>query len=216
MSTSESRILLLSLEKKDYFDELYERFLDTLASKAQVQRASKPAGALYYLSSNTPTAIIVTDPGITRPRHSAVLEKVISYARHGGTVILAAHFTSFIGPDKLNEFFYCRWCLPWRYGEYHRTTVHLNQQARLANKAGLPASYSQKAIFLKNVPLDAALYLPTEDSVTESAAFVNTPIADLSLTPVVFAAVGEGSLGYVGDVNAEKGSDSVILAMCGL
>jgi len=33
---------------------------------------------------------------------------------------------------------------------------------------------------------------------------------------VVFANVGSGKLGYVGDVNAEEGSDVVILAMCGL
>lgn len=30
------------------------------------------------------------------------------------------------------------------------------------------------------------------------------------------APLGAGKLGYVGDVNAEEGTDAVILAMCGL
>ncbi|OJD12875.1 hypothetical protein AJ78_06590 [Emergomyces pasteurianus Ep9510] len=216
MSTSEYRIFLLSLDKRSFFDEMYKPLLGALASKASVQRATKPAAAISYLSTNTPTAIIVTDPGIVKREHSAILEKVISYASHGGIVILAGHFSSFVRPDDLNEFFHSRWNVPWKFGEYQRTTLRLNPQARLANKAGLPAAYSQKAVFPSNVPLDAALYLPTEDSVTESLVFPPMPVADLKQTPVVFAPVGEGWLGYVGDVNAEVGSTAVVLAMCGL
>lgn len=33
---------------------------------------------------------------------------------------------------------------------------------------------------------------------------------------VVFAKVGLGRLGYIGDVNGEESSDTVVLAMCGL
>jgi hypothetical protein len=34
--------------------------------------------------------------------------------------------------------------------------------------------------------------------------------------PVALSKVGEGRLGYVGDVNAEEGSVTVVLALCGL
>lgn len=220
MSTSETRIFLLSLAKEPFFDDMYKRLIDTISSKATIQRATKPTAALTYLSNNTPTAIFITDPGIVERKHSAVLEKVVSYARNGGTVILGGHFSGFIRPTELDNFFRSGWDLPWEFGDYHRTTVYVNQQVQeqLAAdaRAGLPAAYSQKAVFLKSVPTDAALYVTTEDSVTQSLVFPSKPVGDRGQTPVVFAAVGEGKLGYVGDVNAEEGSDAVILAMCGL
>ena len=79
----------------------------------------------------------------------------------------------------------------------------------------LHSEYSQKAVFLKNVASDAAWYLPSERSRVESHVFAPTSV-DGQQTPVAFAAVGEGWLGYVRDVNAEKGSDVAVLAMCGL
>jgi hypothetical protein len=75
-------------------------------------------------------------------------------------------------------------------------------------------SYSQKAVHLKNVDPAMAVYLPGNDSMSESLVF--EPIhADREQTPVAFGKFGQGSIGYVGDVNTEEGSDQVILAMCG-
>lgn len=76
-------------------------------------------------------------------------------------------------------------------------------------------SYSLKAVFLKSVEPSAAVYLPTDESRTESHVFPPERV-DTKQTPVAFTRYGEGWLGYVGDVNTEEGSDEVILAMCGL
>jgi hypothetical protein len=214
--TTRPRIFLLSLDKQPFFDDIYTRLIDAIASKATIQRASQPSSALTYLSTKTPTAIIITDPGITKAAHSAVLEKVISYVRSGGIAIFAGQFSSFIRPNNLDRHFRSHWNLPWEFGDYHRTTVHLNQRVRQLSKLALPAAYSVKAVFLKNVAPDAALYLPSMDSVTESHVFPSEPVEDREQTPVAFTAVGEGWLGYVGDVNTETESDAVILAMCGL
>ncbi|KKZ66247.1 hypothetical protein EMCG_08018 [[Emmonsia] crescens] len=197
----------MSFDKKSYFDEIFKPLLQTLASKARFQQATKPKAALFYPSNNTPTAIIVTDSGIVKSKHSAVLEKAISYARHGGTVIFR---------DELNQFFHSHWDLPWEFGDYQRTTVYINPHARLVHKVRFPAAYSQKAVFLRNVPADAALYLPIEDLVTESLVFPSRPVTNRMHMPVAFAAVGEGSLGYVGDTNTEEASYAVIVAMCRL
>ena len=215
MDTTRPQILLLSLDRQPFFDDMYKRLINTLVSKATIQRASKLNAALNYLSTTTPTRIIITDPGITQPAHSAVLEKVVSYVRDGGIAILAFHFSGSIRPLDLNSFFRSYWNLPWEFGDYHRTTVHLNQRVPQVPKLNLPAAYSQKAVFLKNVAPNAALYLPDRNSMTESHVFPSEPV-DVEQTPVAFAPVGEGWLGYVGDVNTEEGSDAVILAMCGL
>jgi hypothetical protein len=60
MDTTSPRILLLSLDRQPFFDDMYERLIDTLVSKATIQRASKPTAALNYLSTTTPTRIVVT------------------------------------------------------------------------------------------------------------------------------------------------------------
>jgi hypothetical protein len=107
--------------------------------------------------------------------------------------------------------------LPWRVGSYQRTTVIFNRQAINGNLTEpLPASYSQKALFLKNVDRSATLYHSGENSVLESYVLPPEKIEKIDEVAVVWSSLGEGKLGYLGDVNAEKGSTIVILAMCGI
>jgi hypothetical protein len=125
--------------------------------------------------------------------------------------------TSAASRDRLTDKFFTKhWNLPWLFGEYFRTTVRLNSNAQRVPPHGLPSEYSQKAVFLKNVVPDAARYLPSESSVLESLIFAVDPIKNQDQTLVAFIAVGAGWLGYVEDVNSEKESDAVIMAMCGL
>ncbi|KAI9758434.1 MAG: hypothetical protein M4579_003063 [Chaenotheca gracillima] len=216
METARPQILLLSLQRKDFFDEMYSKLLEDLLSKATVQRVSKSTTALKYLSENTPHAILVTDPAITKSKYRDVLTQVISYARRGGRVVIAGHFSSFVLPLDLDRFFRVDWDLEWSKGEYQRTTVHLNRDVPQVSKEGLALAYSQKAVFLKGVVQSARLYSPSSDSITESHVFAPGPIEDLTETAVVFSAVGDGWLGYMGDVNAEDASQPVVVAMCGL
>ncbi|KAI9696608.1 MAG: hypothetical protein M1836_005627 [Candelina mexicana] len=201
-------IFLLALDQQSFWDELYSNLVDSLAAKATIKRATKPRPALDYLTNNTPSAIIVTDPAIVKSNRTtnAVRDKVIAYVRAGGTAVLATLFSSFVRPNDLTNWFRASWDLPWQSGGYHRTTL---------DQAGLPENYSQKAVFLKNVTNDTAVYLPSRNSRTESHVFSPEPL-DCQQTPVVFAEVGEGWLGYIGDVNNESGSQAVVLAMCGL
>jgi len=76
----------------------------------------------------------------------------------------------------------------------------------------LPASYSQRAMFLKTAVTAVAWYTPTDDS----RVFAQEKIRDFTESPVAFARDGHGNLGYVGDVHSENESHEVVLAMCGL
>lgn len=76
------------------------------------------------------------------------------------------HFSSFMSPDAIQEFF-SAWGLPWQCGAYHRTNTFIRpsnvlSRASARTAAELPGSYSQKALFLKNVAPEAAIYGPTE------------------------------------------------------
>lgn len=81
--------------------------------------------------------------------------------------------------------------------------------------AGLVDGYSQKAVNVKGLRPDEALYRPGSESMTDSAVFAPDRV-DTAQAPVGFRALGEGWVGYVGDINGEEGSDGVVLAMCGL
>jgi hypothetical protein len=213
-------ILVFSLGDPSYrtlLQDVHGHLMNKLAEKSDLKQAGNAQDALDLINGdNDPRGIFVTDPGITTTRNNIVSDKVVEFARNGGTVVLGGLFSSFIRPSDLHTYFNSKWGLPWKAGSYHRTTVTLNRLAEGLPGGNLASSYSQKAVFLANVDSKAAWYLPTEDSVIESHVFLPEPVANSSETPVVFTKVGKGWLGYVGDVNGEEDTDAVVLGMLGL
>ncbi|KAK2746486.1 hypothetical protein FQN57_003112 [Myotisia sp. PD_48] len=216
---SRPEILLVSLHKQPNFDESYRRLLSGLCMVAHLHRAERPSTALIHLSEN-PAAVLVTDPGIAAIPHGEVQTKLREYVNGGGTVIFAFHFPSFTHGVGMGVFFSTVLDLPWERGDFHRTTFTLNPRAvnNLPSTRRLAPSYSLKAFHLKNVSPDAAIYLPGPESTVESPIFLPLPcpIQHPDQTPVAWAQVGQGWVGYIGDVNAERETTDVILSMCGL
>ncbi|EGE09486.1 hypothetical protein TEQG_08431 [Trichophyton equinum CBS 127.97] len=185
--------------------------------QSEIARARKLDPALRYLSEYTPNAIFATDAALLKTKYATVLEKVISYVRRGGTIVFGATFSSLSRIISIvNRFFEFSWCLPWKAGSYHRTTVHVNTNCQGLSMERLQTSYSQKALYLKNVPPESRLYAADEESTIESHVFYPEPINDLTQAAIVFAPYESGRIGYIGDVNGEDGSHAVILAMCKL
>ncbi|KAK0746074.1 hypothetical protein B0T18DRAFT_438143 [Schizothecium vesticola] len=193
-------ILVLCLEHEDLLDACFGSFVNRITSKAMLTRAATPGAAIRMLSfENRPSTILITDAAITRQRH--VFERVADCLFQGTTVLLCGFFNSMVHVDEFRCFF-AKLGLPWTRGSYHRTTVSMRRGVigdPLASR--LPTSYSQKAVFVKNIDRSAAWYAEHESS--DEAA-------------VAFARVGQGMLGYIGDVNGEEMSTSVVMAMCGL
>ncbi|GAD98452.1 hypothetical protein MGYG_05903 [Paecilomyces variotii No. 5] len=215
------RVFLLALDSQPWFDEMYSHLIDKLYAHAKIQRASTPDAAIRYLSANNPHAILAIDPGLTNPSNSRVLDEVLTYVRSGGVLVFCCLFSSFVNGPTFNQFMRSKLNFPWEFGDYHRTTVYLNQRAVFSSTANreitrerLPQAYSQKAVHLKNVDNALALYLPAPSSVIESPVFAPAPVPS-EQTPVAFRNLGQGTVGYIGDVNGEQESDEVILAMCG-
>ncbi|KAJ5601156.1 hypothetical protein N7510_010690 [Penicillium lagena] len=217
MASTTTRVLAISLNKEPWFDETYAPLLTAIRSNAEFQRAENSTSAIQFIAQTPkPSAILITDEALTLPENNAVWEAVLEYIRRGGTAVIMGHFPSYVRPDDLKPF-YSRAGLNWDCGSYHRTTLVLNQAAvGVANATKLPLQYSQKALFVKNVVPSDMWYKTDEDSLVESRVFAPTSVYSNEETAVALAKVGIGKLGYVGDVNAEEGSDAVILAMCGL
>ncbi len=194
------RILALCLENEALFDSVFGSLVSHITSKAKMERATTQEAAFSMLSQEPPPSVIlVIDGALTRRRK--VWDRVIDRLREGATVVLAGCFSSMVSEGQFTRFF-ARLGLPWKRGSYHRTTVNLCRgvvDGHLTSR--LPSTYSQKALFVRNVERSAAWY-SSGDTSDEAA--------------VVFAKIGLGKLGYIGDVNGEESSDLVVLAMCGL
>ncbi|KAJ2896267.1 hypothetical protein MKZ38_005721 [Zalerion maritima] len=183
-----------------------------IGDESQQHLTRADAESLMDLHPN-PRGIFIPDTGITTEKNKAVTQQVIQFVRAGGTAVFGAVFSSSIRPPDFDRYFEKSWSLPWKFAGYYRTTVFRNESSFGRPNSGLPASYSQKAVNLKHVPRTSAWYLPDEDSVLESVVFGGAQIEDKTQAPVVFLKVGEGWLGYTGDVNAEDGTTAVVLGM---
>ncbi|KAI1452531.1 hypothetical protein F4805DRAFT_26772 [Annulohypoxylon moriforme] len=194
----EPRILFLCLEYESMFNDIYASLISKIAAKAQIDRAPTQKAALDMLGQNPPPSVIfVTDAGVLS--NMKIWERVIDCLRGGSTVVLAASFSSFVNEGQFNRCF-GKVGLPWKRGDYYRTNVSLRPGAvsdRLKEK--LLPTYSQKALYVEGVARSDVWYAGGRDEVA-----------------VAFTKVGNGMLGYVGDVNGENGSEAVVLAMLGL
>ncbi|KAG0221292.1 hypothetical protein BGW41_006993 [Actinomortierella wolfii] len=212
-----TRVLAISLHNQPWFGEMYGPLLTALRAKAEFQQIEQSTLAIESLSQlPEPSAVLITDEALTLQENSAVWEEVLTYVHRGGTAIVMGLFPSFVEPDSIQPFF-SRAGLSWEAGSYHRTTLALNRAAvdeAVASK--LPQRYSQKAVFVNNVAPENMWYKTDDSSSVESVVFPPTSANNFGETAVAMATVGRGKLGYVGDVNAEDGSNAVVLAMCGL
>ncbi|KAF5649191.1 triacylglycerol lipase [Fusarium sp. NRRL 52700] len=210
-------LLSISLNHQPYFDQLYEPLLTEIQSKVDFLQAKDADSAARLLSEQpSPTAVLITDESLSDNRNHHLWRAVLRYVRKGGRAVVMGNFSSFVKPLSIKPFF-AQAGLSWEVGAYHRTTVVLNHAAVESGLAAkLLPRYSQKAQFVKNVALDDAWYITDEESVIESSVFFPTNARAPGESPITFASVGDGKLGYIGDVNGERGSNVAVLAMCGL
>lgn len=218
VSVQSSEILLISLAYRDFFDEMYSSLLESLRSSMQLKRAKTANGVLRYLATNSPKVILVTDEGLTKAKNSAVLDRVISYLRNGGLVIVGLHFTGFTRMDVFDKFFNQSFGLSWKHGDYHRTDFQFNPSCSLPTGVAsdsFPAPYSMKVLHVKDAEPHEKIFVPTTDAMTQSRVFP-PEFVDQTQAAVVGTKVEDGYLVYAGDVNNEKESFDVILRLCGL
>ncbi|KAI0012996.1 hypothetical protein F4779DRAFT_614157 [Xylariaceae sp. FL0662B] len=102
-------------------------------------------------------------------------------------------------------------------GTYETTTVVFQSSAigpRQFWRDGLAAAYSQKGVFLKNVDAKDSWYASPPGSVSESRVF--GPVSVEAQTSVAFGKVGQGWLGWTGDIHNGDETAAAVLAMMGL
>ncbi|KAI1076721.1 hypothetical protein F5B20DRAFT_593724 [Whalleya microplaca] len=203
-----------------FSQEGIEGGLKKIKEKANVYQASysKPNEPEKLLQEHpTARAIWIVDPDITTRKHENLSWDVINYVRNGGTAILGGYFQDTIAPPDFDRWMGEAWGLPWRYGQYETTTVVLQSSAvgpREFWRNGLAASYSQKGVFLKNVAATDSWYASPPGSKSESFVFGPVPVD--AQTSIAFGKVGNGWLGWTGDIHYREETAAAVRAMMGL
>lgn len=197
-------VLLLSLQKESWFDEMLRDFLSTLREHARLMEGLSESVAISYLEDGAVTAVVVTDAALVNGGFKVVSQKLVEYAKGGGTVVFGGLVSNFARPLDMRSYFSDEWGLPWEMGSYHREDFSVNQCALSVEGrerfSGLPSSYSMKAVQIKGAAQKDRVYVG--DDRTES--------------PIVFVKYGKGNVGWIGDVNAEDKTTSVVKVMCGI
>lgn len=146
--------LKLSPEYDSIFNDLYAPVEAKIKTDFQTQEQRSIAGARTYLSTTKPLAILAVDAGLlgTTYEHGRLQKELATYVSNGGTLIMACLFSGFARPPQLDAF-YTRIDLPWRFGDYHRTTFYRNPASRALFgpqlHTSLKDSYSMKTVHLK-------------------------------------------------------------------
>ncbi|KAB2573072.1 hypothetical protein DBV05_g8246 [Lasiodiplodia theobromae] len=244
--TPHKRTILFLNFSEDTIEDIEKfELLKYLKSRARVLCATNPATAYAHLGAAVkPSAILIADAALTnhfalkeqreagvygsyRPpktkeeemkQYGAFLAYLNTYVRSGGgTVVFCKKFSGDSSLPHMEDVFSTAFGLPWKAFCYHRSTfmLRVENMRRLSLTADLAPQYSVKAVHLMDVEEKDRLYVPRSDSYIESFVFAPEPV-DQNETPVAWADVGEGMVGYIGDVNSEEGSKRVLLAMCGL
>ncbi|CZT04072.1 uncharacterized protein RCO7_05669 [Rhynchosporium graminicola] len=219
MAPSEQpQILLLCLSFQSFLDQQYASLIDRISQSAQLKRSKTVSGAIRYLDSNTPKAIIATDEGLAKPENAAFIPRLLSYLQNGGVVIFGLHFPNFVTDVMFENLFKGSFDLAWKRGDYQRGTFEVNDFYTLPRgvaPSSLPSAYSMKALHVRDAKPQERILVPVAGSKTQSMVFAPSDV-DRSQAAVVGARIGNGYLAYVGDVNGEEESDDVILVLCGL
>ena len=214
--THKKEILLLELDDYSWLRNMYATFLESLNSKATVTRCTDAMEALEVITAGVISAVLVYEPSVMRTNNQKLVDALTKYTKNGGTTVFAAHCSDFVGPPEIDAYFKRPFNLNWKSGSYLRTTFSANPGVRLKLTEGVAASYSMKALNLKGVAREDLIYVTTGQSKLESLVFFPEKVELVDEGPVVYAQYYHGRLGWVGDVNNERETGPLVLAMLGL
>ncbi|KAG5641145.1 hypothetical protein DXG03_005884 [Asterophora parasitica] len=216
-TSSKPYVMLLSLKNEDFFAITHAQCLSALRDKLETNQALTAASAIKMLNTAGLAGVFVTDPGIVRPENANVLARLVEFVKSGGSVVVGGFFSTFVFGNEMDAWFKNAWGLSWKGGSYHRTTFSRNASHELvANNPAIVSSYSMKALHLGGLAEGDAVYLAADDARLQSMVFQPVKVTNHSESPVVQRRIGDGFIGYIGDVNAEKDTTTVLMAMLGL
>ncbi|KAL8630069.1 hypothetical protein Q9189_004205 [Teloschistes chrysophthalmus] len=218
MSDSSAQVLFLRLEdyeQPEFFDDLYRGICSQISAKYTTMVVKDAPDVQGLLSSPSLKVILIVDSTLSQGKFTALQKQLARFVKAGGVLVVCCFFSNSVCPPNAHKM-WKNFDLPWTYGDYHRTTFYLSQKAKVFfgnQRAGtLERQCSMKTLHLKGSTVDSRVYVPLEQSRTQSMVFARDTV-DQNLSPAAWAKSGNGSLGYIGDVNNEAGTHKLLMVM---
>lgn len=165
--------------------------------------------------------VLITDEALANNTDYALLwDAVLAYVRAGGTAVVLGRCAYLADRDKVGTFF-AKAGLSWEVGNMDALgSFHLNTSVvgELGLVEQLPTSYyHQNNLMVQGVLPGDILYSPT---CPNNPLSPNQPTFDETRLPglasAALARVGDGKLGYLGDLYSNESTIKIVYAMCGL
>lgn len=212
-------VLLLHLgsdRERCMFENYYSSLREEIKAKWVTKSMSNvnEQDVVNYLVDHEPEVVLAADAGITLSENEMLQYYLGRWVKAGGRLILAYLFPRFVKPAN-HARFYEILGLPWRPGDCFRTTFYLVPWLtgdQVHYEPPLEKSYSMTSQNLRNVERNHKQYVPINSSRVES--FILPPKeVDIEECPAAYGKCGKGWVGYIGDVNFERGSQCLLLSM---
>lgn len=207
----------------------WRRMLETYASVTYCYRTDDCLRQIH--TATDPHAILVVDAGITQK--ARVAQECARYMRNGGRVVFAANFANYMDRNEDVRHFFSKFGCFWHFASVRKGVPVRKAQTAIEGDTSSVAwdccpdrlEYAE-AHLLGNVKEEHAAYrdVGEEDyeQKTEEETGTGHDIPQLTRsparleTPVVWAKKCHGYIGVIGDVNAQRDADVLVLAMLGL
>ncbi|GAA5826322.1 hypothetical protein JCM11251_007253 [Rhodosporidiobolus azoricus] len=186
---------------------------------------TKPAQLMSVLDHPIPPkSILCTSADLAESAHGDLRAKLRGYIENGGRLVLGGPMPNYLTTEAMETLYTDFGAPTWKRGGYFRTTHTLNLGHPLyqalagdsVTRAALAQSYSCKASLVDNVTQDEALYQTAEGAQHQTLVPHMQREVKTGEVAVAVKKVGKGYFAWVGDVNQEQGSNSVVLFLMGL
>jgi hypothetical protein len=213
---------------------MYARWRRMLVTYASVTYCYKTDDCLRHIhTASDPHAVLVVDAGITQ--HGRVVQECARYMRNGGRVVSAANFANYMDGNEDVRHFFSKFGCFWHFARVRKGVPVRKAQTAIEGDTPSVAwdccpdrlEYAE-AHLLGNVKEEHAAYhlravgKEDDEEETEEETGNEDDIPQLTRsparleTPIVWAKKSHGYIGVIGDVNAQRDADVLVLAMLDL
>ena len=211
---SQKFVLVLSQLKEDVFRSIAPSFLDEARQKAEIVMGLSNARVVELLPSKDLSGVFIADSSILKPENAYLLSKLVEYSKNGGTIVFGFIFANQVSLTQFRPFFNDNWGLDWTMTGTQGSNLTRSSRNSLLKRVDdaekLPKSLYVDGIFLRGIAQSSAVYC------AQNRSDLWKPKEGVVMSPIVFADVEKGHVGFLGVDLSEASYRTIAYAMLGL
>ncbi|KAF8874770.1 hypothetical protein CPB84DRAFT_1715571 [Gymnopilus junonius] len=211
---SQKFVVLVTQLAEEVWRGVTPPFLPEIKQKAEVILGLSNARIVDLLSSKDLSGVLVADNSILKPQNAYLLSKLVEYSKNGGTVVFGFIFANQISLTQFRPLFQDNWGLDWNLAGTESSpmtrTAKNSLVKKMADPEQLPKTPNMDGIFIKGITQSSVVYC------AQNRADLWKPKDGVIKSPVVFADVEKGHVGFLGVDLSQEHYRTIAYAMLGL